>query len=206
MPNQTASPKSSAVVIGAGVSGVVCANKLATAGFDVTLVELNNAIGVLAQGFERKVRLKNGETVRITFDLTHVVSEFLPGVHFHDLYTRLGVNWHRVGPFIPTRKIARLMTPTGEYYELLNGFEESRAQLKQLYPDESGSIDRYFRMLDRIDEQFKFPRHRSPGWQKSLETILEPLFKKARTALCIDVPAHPTRTGEMAYTYTAGAG
>ena len=118
------------VVIGAGISGLVCANKLAKAGFAVSLIEQNNKVGGLSQGWSRKIKLKNGEQVRAQFDLTHVVSEFLPGERFYELYQDLGVDWERAGRFTASKKLACLMAPNGEFYEILGGFEESRQQLK----------------------------------------------------------------------------
>lgn len=170
--------QNSAVVIGAGVSGLVCAARMAKAGFDVTLMEQSNKVGGLSQGWERKIRLKNNETVRATFDLTHVVAEFLPGEHFHNLYSELGVDWANVGLFIPVEKVACLMTRDGAYYEILGGFNESLTQFKKLYPEESRNIDRYFRTLDDIDEQFSRAANRPSGWQRSLELFLEPLIEK----------------------------
>jgi all-trans-retinol 13,14-reductase len=170
--------RNSAVVIGAGVSGLVCAARMAKAGFDVMLMEQNSRVGGLSQGWERKIRLKNNETVRATFDLTHVVAEFLPGEQFHHLYSELGVDWANVGPFIPVEKVACLMTRNGAYYEILGGFNESLTQFKKLYPEESHNIDRYFRGLDGIDEQFTRAANRSSGWRRSLELFLEPLIEK----------------------------
>ncbi|MBN2525528.1 MAG: NAD(P)/FAD-dependent oxidoreductase [Deltaproteobacteria bacterium] len=176
--NKQMTRRDSIVVIGAGVGGLVCATILAKAGFGVSLIEQNNKVGGLSQGWERKIRLANGERVRATFDLTHLMSQFLPGEHFYELYTSLGVDWETVGAFIPTSKIACLRAPSGEFFEILNGFEESRAQLKQLYPRESVNIDRYFQLLDNIDEQFQAPPHRRPGWQRTLETLLAPGCEK----------------------------
>ena len=166
------------VVVGAGISGLVCANKLARAGFGVSLIEQNNKVGGLSQGWERKIRLQNGERVRATFDLTHVVAEFLPGERWFELFREFGVDWGRVGRFTASKKVACLMAPDGEFYEILNGFEESRQQFKALYPSEVPNIDRYFALLENIHVQFQGPRFRKKGWQRTLEAVLGPALEK----------------------------
>jgi len=170
--------KNKAIVIGAGISGLICANKLAKEGLEVTLLEQHNKVGGLAQAWERKPKLSNGEKVKATFELTHVISEFLPGEHFHELYKDLGVEWDRVGSFVKSPKIASFRCPDGEFHEILNGFEESRSQLKELYPHESRNIDKYFKLLDKIHDQFPAAKHRQNSWQKTLELVLEPRCEK----------------------------
>ncbi len=166
--------KKKAIVIGAGVGGLVCANKLAIKGMDVTLLEQHNKVGGLSQAWEKKPKLSNGEKVDVTFELTHAVSDFLEGGKLHRLYEELGADWDRIGKFIPAPRFGVLRTDGGGESELFSGIEENKEYLLKEFPGESNGVKKFFDTLDRIHNEY----YSGTGWKKWLEGIVEPRIRR----------------------------
>ncbi|MFH1637509.1 MAG: NAD(P)/FAD-dependent oxidoreductase [Candidatus Woesearchaeota archaeon] len=166
--------KKKAIVIGAGLGGLVCANRLAISGLDVTLLEQHDKVGGLSQAWEKKPRLNNGERIAATFELTQVVSGFLEGEKWYKLYEDLGVEWDRIGPFVPAPRFGVLRTADGEESEIFNDFEDNRNYLLEQFPEESDGVNKFFGILDRMHEEY----YSCSGWKKKLETFVEPRIKR----------------------------
>ncbi len=147
--------KKIAIVIGGGVGGLVCATKLAKErkNLEVIILEQHDKVGGFAQGWTRKPKLKNGEKVKVNFELTHAISDFLPGQETHNLYTELGVDWKRIGSFIAAPKFAALRFPKEEPLEILNDFKQNRKLLLDKYEEEARGIGNFFRIIEKLNKE-----------------------------------------------------
>jgi phytoene dehydrogenase-like protein len=128
-------PKSSydAVVIGAGIGGLVCANLLAKGGLRVLLAEQHYMAGGYCSTFRRK---------GFTFDA---------GTHFYPLLgnpatitgallERLGVStkWIKMDP------VDHFHFPDGSSFSVPADFGRYMKKLKEAFPHEVAAIDRFF--------------------------------------------------------------
>ena len=82
------------IVIGAGVSGLVCANLIAKEcpDYKITVVESQDKPGGLAQAWEHDVKLTDGRKVRATYELTHAVSDLHKNGTLYQLFADFGFN------------------------------------------------------------------------------------------------------------------
>lgn len=162
-----------AVIIGAGPGGLTTAVKLAKEGLDVTLLESHNKVGGLAQSWQRKPMLSNGDQVVAQFELTHAISGFHEGGTHYNLYKNMGVDMDRMGPFTAAPKFAALRAPGKNKLEILNDFSSNKQYLLHTFPHEAKGIERFFSILDNIDQERQTSTRRD-GWQKAIEEFIEP--------------------------------
>ena len=131
-------PQSSydAIVIGAGVGGLVCANLLVRAGMKVLLVEQHSAVGGYCSTFRR-----NG----YTFD---AATHFYPllgnpatitGALLADL--RITTEWVKMDP------VDSFHFPDGSRFSIPADFDTYLQRLKQEFPAEAHNIDRFFALV-----------------------------------------------------------
>jgi phytoene dehydrogenase-like protein len=165
--------KKKAIVIGAGVGGLVCATKLAKEGLDVTLLEKHNKVGGLAQAWTRSLKMPNGDEIDATFELTHAVSGFQEDGSMRRIYTELGVDWDRIGRFEAAPKFVNFKTEDGNHFEIFNTIPENFAYLLREFPHETNGIRRLFNLYDKINQERDMDQ-RKEGWQKRLEQFVEP--------------------------------
>jgi phytoene dehydrogenase-like protein len=131
----TGDPKPSydAVVIGAGVGGLVCANLLAKSGLRVLLTEQHYMVGGYCSTFKRGA---------FTFDA---------GTHFYPLLGNpatitgalleqlgVGTKWIKMDP------VDHFHFPDGTSFSVPADFHEYSQKLTGAFPHEAGAIDRFF--------------------------------------------------------------
>jgi phytoene desaturase len=129
-------PSYDAVVIGAGIGGLVCANLLAKSGLRVLLVEQHYMVGGYCSTFRRG---------GFTFDA---------GTHFYPLLgnpaTITGELLEKMG--VPTKWIKmdpvdHFHFPDGSSFSVPADFDEYYEKLKREFPHESDAIDRFFAVV-----------------------------------------------------------
>ena len=108
--------RKSIVVVGAGVGGLVCATILAKEIPDarVTVVEAHDKVGGLARAWELTPRLRSGEKVRVTYELTHAIAGMQPRDGADGMYRlleSLGVDMDEAGRFEAAPRFAQFFTP-----------------------------------------------------------------------------------------------
>ena len=122
-----------AVIIGAGVGGLTCANLLAEQGLKVLLVEQHYMVGGYCSTFKRK---------GYTFD---AATHFYPLLGNPDTITgrllvKMGVRteWVKMDP------VDRFHFPDGSSFTVPADFEAYRAKLKAEFPAEAPALDTFF--------------------------------------------------------------
>ncbi len=122
-----------AVVIGAGVGGLMCANLLAAAGMKTLLVEQHYVVGGYCSSFTRK---------NFKFD---AASHFYPllgnrATITGKLLDRLGVEteWAKMDP------VDHFHFPDGTRYSVPADFDRYIADLDRMFPQERESLHRFF--------------------------------------------------------------
>jgi phytoene dehydrogenase-like protein len=122
-----------AVIIGAGVGGLTCANLLAGEGLRVLLIERHYVVGGFCSAFKR-----NG----YTFDAATHFYPLLgnPATITGELLGRLGVRteWVRMDP------VDQFHLPDGTTFAVPADFDRYLAQLKAEFPDEAAALDSFF--------------------------------------------------------------
>ncbi len=122
-----------AVVVGAGVGGLVCANLLARAGLRVLLVEQHYMVGGYCSTFRR---------AGYTFDAATHFYPLLgnPATITGRLLTELSLTqrWVKMDP------VDHFHFPDGSGFRVPADFDTYIARLKAEFPEESGGLDRFF--------------------------------------------------------------
>lgn len=125
-----------AVVIGAGVGGLVCANLLVRAGLKVLLVEQHSVVGGYCSTFRR-----NG----YTFDSATHFYPLLgnPATITGSLLADLGITteWVKMDP------VDSFHFPDGSRFSVPADFDTYLQKLKQEFPAEAHNIDRFFALV-----------------------------------------------------------
>jgi len=125
-----------AVVIGAGVGGLVCANLLLRAGMKVLLVEQHALVGGYCSTFRR-----NG----YTFDAATHFYPLLgnPATITGSLLADLGITteWVKMDP------VDSFHFPDGSRFSVPADFDTYLQKLKQEFPAEAHNIDRFFALV-----------------------------------------------------------
>ena len=125
-----------AVVIGAGVGGLVCANLLVRAGLKVLLVEQHSLVGGYCSTFRR-----NG----YTFDAATHFYPLLgnPATITGSLLAELGITteWVKMDP------VDSFHFPDGSQFSVPASFDAYLHRLKQEFPAEAHNIDRFFALV-----------------------------------------------------------
>jgi len=125
-----------AVVIGAGVGGLICANLLARSGLKVLLIEQHFMVGGYCSAFRRK---------GYTFDAATHFYPLLgnPSTITGSLLAELGVTtqWIKMDP------VDCFYFPDGTRFPVPADFDSYLQRLKNEFPDESENIDRFFALV-----------------------------------------------------------
>jgi phytoene dehydrogenase-like protein len=132
-------PAYDAVVIGAGIGGLLCANLLSRAGLRVLLVEQHYMAGGYCSTFKRKGFL---------FDAATHFYPLLgnPATITGKVLTAIGANtqWIQMDP------VDQFHFPDGTRFSVPADFSSYTARLKQEFPDESHAIDSFFAVVQRV--------------------------------------------------------
>ncbi len=184
-----------AVVIGAGIGGLTCANLLAREGLRVLLVEQHYMVGGYCSGFRR-----NG----YTFD---AASHFYPLLGNSDTLTgkllaELGVRtaWVKMDP------VDQFHFPDGTQFAVPADFGEYLACLKARFPEEAAALDRFFTAARQVYLlgllcyfRWRDTKLLDPYRDLTLRQVLDRCFQSAKlklllTADCPHWGSPPART------------
>ena len=129
-------PVYDAVVIGAGIGGLICANLLARARLSVLLVEQHYMVGGFCSTFRRK---------GFTFDAATHFYPLLgnPMTITGSLLERLGsrTRWVTMDP------VDHFHFPDGSHFSVSADFDEYLDELKATFPHEQEAIDSFFALV-----------------------------------------------------------
>src|SRR5438128_306324 len=128
-----------AVIIGAGIGGLICANLLARDGLRVLLIEQHYMVGGYCSTFRRG---------GYTFD---AATHFYPllgnsGTITGKLLQELGIRteWVKMDP------VDHFHFPDGSSFSVPADFDSYLAKLKQEFPDEANSLDQFFEVVREV--------------------------------------------------------
>jgi prolycopene isomerase len=132
-----------AVVIGAGMGGLVSAALLAKAGMSVCVFDMGSRPGGYLMGFERK---------GFVFDTsTHWLNECSSGGSVRNALDMIAPG----APEMPAlRRIRRYKSPSFDY-TLTNAPDELKEELIRDFPDDEGGIHRFFAEAKRLGDIWK---------------------------------------------------
>src|ERR1051326_7317354 len=128
-----------AVIIGAGVGGLICANLLARAGLKVLLVEQHYMVGGYCSTFKRKGFL---------FDAATHFYPLLgnPATLTGKVLVELGLST----PWIKMDPVDQFHFPDGTKFSVPADFDSYMARLKREFPQEDRAIDDFFALVRRV--------------------------------------------------------
>ena len=128
-----------AVVIGAGIGGLVCANILARGGLKVLLTEQHYMVGGYCSTFRRQ---------GFVFD---AASHFYPLLGNRESITgRLLQDLGLTTAWVKMDPVDQFHLPDGSDFSVSADYDTYLADLKRLFPGESESLDRFFRLVRRV--------------------------------------------------------
>jgi phytoene dehydrogenase-like protein len=170
-----------AVVIGAGVGGLVCANLLARAGLKVLLVEQHSMAGGYCSTFRRK---------GYTFDAATHFYPLLgnPATITGSLLAALGITteWVKMDP------VDCFHFPDGSRFPVPAGFDDYISRLKEEFPEEAGSLDEFFALVRKayligLVHYFRNATtdRMAPYQHLTLHDVLEQRFKNPKLKLLL---------------------
>ncbi len=137
-PNAPVDASYDAVVIGAGIGGLVCANLLAKQGLKTLLVEQHYLVGGYCSTFRRK---------GFTFDAASHFYPLLgnPETATGRLIRELGVDmeWVKMDP------VDHFHFPDGTRFAAVASRDEYLTAIKEQFPHEAEAIDRFFQLTSR---------------------------------------------------------
>jgi len=132
-------PSYDAVIIGAGIGGLICGNLLAREGLRVLLVEQHYMVGGYCSTFRRK---------GFTFDAATHFYPLLgnPATITGKLLCDLGVTngWVKMNP------VDHFHFPDGSTFAVPADFDLYLARLKKEFPEEAESLDRFFELVREV--------------------------------------------------------
>jgi phytoene dehydrogenase-like protein len=132
-------PGYDAVIVGAGVGGLLCANLLTRAGLQVLLVEQHYMVGGYCSTFKRK---------GFVFDAATHFYPLLgnPATLTGKVLAEVGVNtsWIKMDP------VDQFHFPDGTKFSVSADFDTYIAHLKREFPPESDAIDAFFAVVQRV--------------------------------------------------------
>ena len=188
-------PSYDAVIIGAGIGGLIAANLLAREGLNVLLVEQHYVVGGYCSTFQRQ---------GYTFDAASHFYPLLgdPGTMTGKLLAKLGVEtkWVKMDP------VDQFHLPDGSSFAVAADFDAYFSRLKQEFPDEAGALDRFFALARKLylwGILYYFrgidTKRLAPYLDMTLRDALDQFFQSARLKLLLtaDVPhwgSAPNRT------------
>jgi phytoene dehydrogenase-like protein len=170
-----------AIVIGAGIGGLLCACLLARAGLQVLLVEQHYMVGGYCSTFRRK---------GFTFDAATHFYPLLgnPATLTGRVLVELGVDtvWMKMDP------VDQFHLPDSSRFAVPADFDTYIARLKQQFPDEAHAIDAFFDLVRRVYMLglLKYFRWRpceqlAPYARLSVQNVLDAFFRSARLKLLL---------------------
>ena len=128
-----------AVIIGAGIGGLICANLLAREGVRVLLVEQHYMVGGYCSTFRRK---------GFTFDAATHFYPLLgnPATITGKLLRELGVTngWVKMDP------VDHFHFPDGSTFAVPADFDTYLSKLKREFPNEAENLDRFFAVVHEV--------------------------------------------------------
>ena len=170
-----------AIVIGAGVGGLICANLLVRSGLKVLLVEQHSLVGGYCSTFRR-----NG----YTFDSATHFYPLLgnPSTITGTLLSELDINtqWVKMDP------VDSFHFPDGSNFSVPAGFDGYLDKLKKEFPEEAHNIDRFFALVRKtyligLLHYFKNApsSHIVPYQHLTLKDVLDMHFKSLKLKLLL---------------------
>jgi len=170
-----------AVVIGAGIGGLICANLLVDQGLKTLMVERHYQVGGYCSTFRRKGYI---------FD---AASHFYPLLGNPETLTGkllidLGIQckWRKMDP------VDHFHFPDGSVYRVPADLDRYLEEIKQMFPEESGAIDAFFQRvrtayLHGLLAYFKDrPTHKLTGLQHlTLGEVLDQTFRDRKLKLLL---------------------
>jgi phytoene dehydrogenase-like protein len=170
-----------AVVVGAGVGGLVCANLLARAGLKTLLIEQHFMVGGYCSTFRR---------AGYTFDAaTHFYpllgnETTITGSLLSDI--RLTTQWVKMDP------VDCFHFPDGSRFAVPADFDSYLTKLKTEFPEESGNIDRFFSTVRKtyligLMHYFRnvATSRITPYQDLTLRDVIEPAFNSRKLKLLL---------------------
>ncbi len=123
-----------AIIVGAGIGGLFCANLLADAGMKVLVVEQHYVVGGYCSSFRKKGFLFDSAThfYPLLGNPTTLTGKLLKRL---DVQTR----WHKMDP------VDKFHFPDGETFVVPADLSEYLQRLKARFPQEAENIDGFFR-------------------------------------------------------------
>jgi phytoene desaturase len=184
-----------AVIIGAGIGGLICANLLAREGLRVLLVEQHYMVGGYCSTFRRKGYI---------FDAATHFYPLLgnPASLTGQLLLELGVTngWIKMDP------VDNFHFPDGTSFSVPADFESYLANLKAQFPAEEGALDQFFAVVREVyrhgllhyfrwRETSHLERYRRTTVREALDSFFrDEKLKLLLTADCGHWGATPART------------
>jgi prolycopene isomerase len=147
-----------AIIIGAGVGGLVSALRLSCAGKSVLLLEKQPVPGGLATSFSRQGFIFESAL--------HCVDALTKAEEIRTFLDESGIS--KEVQFITLADFARIIYPD---YDFVADFKEDNfiGYLKSAFAQEKGNIERFFRAMDKFHRQFnRFYLSNAPLWVKLL--------------------------------------
>jgi phytoene desaturase len=128
-----------AVVIGAGVGGLITANLLQDAGMKTLLIEQHYVVGGYCSAFTKK---------GFHFDAASHFYPLLgnPSSMTGKLLARLSIptEWVRMNP------VDHFHFPDGSRYSVPADFDQYMTELKQMFPEENSNLDAFFKEVNSV--------------------------------------------------------
>jgi phytoene dehydrogenase-like protein len=160
------------IIIGAGISGLVCGCYLAKAGMKVLVVEQHDKPGGYCTSFRRKGFL---------FDAAaHSFGSYREGGHFRKIMTDLGIDkLIKIRRFDPSDII---ISPDFKL-SFYNDFTKTLDGFTDIFPDEKENIIRFFKAITNIDQ-----REAARLTDKPFIDLLKGFFNDSRLINTISTP------------------
>lgn len=160
------------IIIGAGMSGLVCGAYLAKAGMRVLVAEQHDKPGGYCTSFKRK---------GFVFDAAaHSFGSYREGGNFRKIITEFGIDkLIEIKRFDPSDVV---VTPDFTL-SFFNDIPKTVSHLSTIFPDEKGNIARYYNFLTKLD-QFSAIKLKD----KTFADLLKTFFKDARLINSFSVP------------------
>ncbi|UCG78955.1 MAG: NAD(P)/FAD-dependent oxidoreductase [Nitrospirota bacterium] len=172
MDKTIVSDKYDAIIIGAGIGGLVCGCYLANAGLRIMLLEQHHKPGGYCSSFRR-----NG----FIFDAAaHSLGSFREGGHLHKIFKDLSIyDSVKVKRSDPSNMI---FTPDHNI-SIWNDINKTKKELSALYPKEKNNIDNFFDYILNIKGQDAIKVR-----NKTFLDVLEMFFTDKRLISILSIP------------------
>ena len=128
-----------AVIIGAGIGGMTCGTVLAKAGKKVLIVERNKRPGGYVTSYSRD---------GFIFDVPHIISGLRKDKYLWKVLRELGVDHE----FIELELYQKIIYP-GHEIKVYTDIEKYKNELKNIFLQDSGNIDRFYNTLSKLNEE-----------------------------------------------------